>query len=99
MTEDEVDTRIMLLFSDFTVKIVSSTNNPELLNLLKEVHRIKRSSNSVEIKTRDGEWTVQDNQELKTFLEDAEKISLQDLPDDVLGAYKLSAVIIVQTEG
>ena len=62
--ENEVATRKILLFCDFTLIVVSSVNNKELLDALKNVSAIRTSEQLTEIRMNDGsEWIAVENLE------------------------------------
>jgi hypothetical protein len=94
---DEVETQRVLLFQDFSVKVVSSIQNPALLELLSDVYAIKFIPNGFLVSTRakNADWVTTDNKDLLAFLADSVKLNIQDLPEDVLSAYSLRSVVTV----
>ncbi len=95
----DVDTRIILLFKDYKVLIVSELLNKDLHSALQNVRNIK-ITDQLTLTGEDNqivEPAVKDLQNmLLTFLvKNRDMLSLSELPTDVAESYKLNKVVTI----
>jgi hypothetical protein len=101
--EVEVDSRRVLLLSDGTLRIISSKQHPDLLELLSSTRalHVKQDGQIMARITAMAEtegWSPVDNGVLRAVLNEPENLRLGDLPEDVLESYLLKSVIMVTKE-
>jgi len=98
---DEVSSRKVLLFNDFTVIVISELYNKELLGALKDVTGIRIDGNVTQLRKSDkDDWIKSDTLEdlLKPVLQAnaTSRLAVSDLPLHVKGDYVLASVVSVE---